>query len=116
MISRSRRSSDVAATQYVRNTIAIERRSKSVAYQSASRSPNVRRFSPAENIPDPANGMDKLLFERPIDLLAQSAHQDIDDVRLRVEAVFPHVRQNHRLRHDLAGVAHQVLEQGELTG
>ena len=59
--------------------------------------------------------MQQLLLERPIDLLAQPAHQHVDDVGLRVEVVFPDVRQDHRLRDDLAGVAHQVLEQRELA-
>jgi len=34
---------------------------------------------------------------------------------LRVEVVLPHMRQNHRLRHDLAGIPHQIFEQGELA-
>jgi hypothetical protein len=58
--------------------------------------------------------MQELLVERPVDLLAQPAHQHVNDVGLRIEAVFPHVRQNHRLRHDAAGVANQVFEQREL--
>ena len=50
-----------------------------------------------------------------VDLLAQPEHEHVDDVGLRIEAVIPDVRQDHRLRHHPAGVAHQVFEQRELA-
>ena len=56
-----------------------------------------------------------LLLEALVHLLAQPVHEHVHDVRPRVEAVVPHVRQDHRLRDDAAGVAHQVLEQRELA-
>src|SRR5689334_5658063 len=85
---------------------------KSVAYQRAIRSPNALR---PENIPYAANRVEQLGFERAVDLLAQAADEDVDDVGLRVEVVLPHVRQDHRFRDDDAGMAHQVLEEGELA-
>ena len=42
--------------------------------------------------------------------------EHVDDVGAGIERVVPHVRQDHRLGHDAAGVAHQVLEQRELAG
>ena len=50
-----------------------------------------------------------------VDLLAQAVDEHVDDVGARVEAVVPDVRQDHRLRHHAAGVAHQVFEQRELA-
>src|SRR5256885_846638 len=116
MICRSRCSSDAAVNRYVKTTIAIDPTTNSVAYQSASRNPNarVKRGSRAEDIPDTADRLQQLFLERPIDLLAQAAHEHVDDVRLRIEAVLPDVREDHRLRDDFAGVAHQVLQKGEL--
>ena len=73
-----------------------------------------RTFTHARRTYPPANRVQQLLFERPIDLFPQAADQHVDDVGLGVEAVLPHVRQDHRLRHDLAGVPHQVLEEREL--
>src|SRR5437879_4693864 len=99
-------------------TIAIAPTTKRVAYHRPSRSPNRgrRSFSPAEDIPDASHRMEQLLLEGSIDLFTQPADEDVHDVGLRIEAVFPDVRQNHRLRHDAAGVAHEVFEKGELAG
>src|SRR6266850_5754999 len=98
-------------------TIAIAPVTNSVAYHSASRSPNARVKTGlrSEDIAHAADRVQQLLLERPIDLLAQPADEDVDDVGLRVEIVFPHVRQDHRLRDDASGVAHHVFEQRELT-
>src|SRR6516225_6109389 len=96
----------------------------SVAYQNAIRSPKVfankrRRSRPAlsdtEDIPDATDRVQQLLVERPIDPLSQPAHEDVHDVRLRIEAVLPDVREDHRLRHHLARITHQVFEQLELA-
>src|SRR5258708_27559261 len=92
-----------------------------VAYHKAIRSPNARMkkgrtpFSGTEDIAHAADGVQQLLLERAVDLLAQPADQDVDDVGLRVEVVLPDVRQDHRLRDHPAGAAHQVLEEGELS-
>src|SRR5579871_4914996 len=71
--------------------------------------------SPAEDIPHSPDRVQQLLLEPLVDLLPQTADQHVDDVRLRIEVVVPHVRQDHRLRYDLAGVPHQILEQRELA-
>src|SRR5215510_16418205 len=93
----------------------------SAEYHSARRSPKTRARngwrigSGSEDITDAADGVQQLLRERFVDLVAQSAHQHVDDVGLRIEAVVPDVRQDHRLRDDAAGVAHQVFEQREFA-
>ena len=51
-----------------------------------------------------------------IDLAAQPAHVDVDDVGLGIEVVIPHRLQQHGAGDYLAGVAHQVLQQPELAG
>src|SRR6266498_5162121 len=91
---------------------------KSVAYHSASRRPKKRwrtGVSGAEDISYASDGVQQFFFKRTIDLLTQPAHEHIDDVRLRIERVFPHTRQNHRLGDDAPDVAHQVLEQREFA-
>src|SRR5712692_9815975 len=117
MICRSRCSSDATVNRYVSTTMAIAPMTNKVEYQSARRSPNARvnGLLGAKDISNPPHGMQQLLLERTIDFLAQSAHQDVNDVGLRIEVVFPDMRQDHRLRHNLAGVAHQVFEQPELA-
>src|ERR1700704_1740367 len=91
-----------------------------VAYHNARRRPNVREkrgrapFSRTEDISNASDGVQQLLVERPIDLLTQAAHQHIDDVGLWIEVVLPDMGEDHRLGYDVAGVADQELEQGEL--
>src|SRR5688572_25692689 len=87
------------------------------AYHQASLKPSAccRRSRHLENITNATYGVDQLLIEALVDLLAQPEHQHIDDVGPRIEAVVPHVREDHRLRHDPPGVAHQVFEQRKLT-
>src|SRR5687767_1571978 len=95
--------------------MAIAAKTKSVAYHVARRRPNTAGLALFEDIPDAPDGSQELAIERPIELLAQAAHQHVDNVGLRIEAVVPHVRQDHRLRDDFADVAHEVLEQRELA-
>ena len=68
-----------------------------------------------EDIADAAHGVEELGLEVLVDLLAQPVHEDVDGVGAGVEAVVPHVRHDHGLRHHLAGMTHQVLEQRELA-
>src|SRR5436190_9139553 len=68
-----------------------------------------------DDIPDTAHRLKQLRVEAAIDLVAQPTHEHVYDVGLRVEAVLPDVRQDHRLGDNLARVAHQVFEQRELA-
>src|SRR4051794_6830678 len=93
-----------------------------VAYHTERRRPSVRfrlmlmaRSLDPERIPHAADGVNQLVRERLVYSIAQPRHQHVDDIGTWIEVVTPHVRQDHRLRDDLAGVAHQVLEQGELA-
>src|SRR5215467_731486 len=117
MICRSRCASEADVSRYVRNMIASDPRTNSVAYQTPSRSPYTGRRvsrSGADDIPHTPHGVQQLLLEAAIDLLAQPAHEHVDDVRLRIEVVVPDVRQDHRLRDDLVDVPQEVFEQREL--
>src|SRR5687768_7250949 len=88
-----------------------------VAYQRARRRPSVwRRPLRHENITDASDGLQHLAVEVPVDLLAETEHQHVHDVRPRIEAVVPYVGEDHRLRDDTPCVAHQILEQRKLTG
>ncbi len=100
------------------------------AYHAATRSPE-RAAHPArgqrravhhsgtacadEDVAHAAARLQELRLEVAIDLLAQPAHEHVDDVRARIERVVPDARQDHRLRHDLAGVPGEELEQRELA-
>src|SRR5258706_16421211 len=84
----------------------------SVEYQSVSLSGLTLLF---DDIAHATNGLQPLLVEGPIDFLAKPTDQDVDDVGLRVEVVLPDVRQDHRLRDHFPGVAHQILEERELS-
>src|SRR5689334_20109637 len=92
-----------------------------VAYHSAIRRPNARVTagrqwrSRAEDIANAAHRVQQFLLEGTIDLVAQPAHEHVDDVGLRIEAVRPDVREDHRLRYDPAAIPHQVLEERELA-
>ena len=55
------------------------------------------------------------MVETLVDLAAQPAHMDVDHVGLGVEVVAPDMLQQHRARHHLARVAHEVGQQVELT-
>src|SRR5439155_1468100 len=102
----------VSATITINNVtkpIAMAPETNRVAYHNANRRPKVRvnagtdgpslpLFSGPEDIAHASHRVQQLFLERPIDLLAQPAHQHVDDVGLRVEVVLPHVRQDHRLR------------------
>src|SRR5260370_37000312 len=57
------------------------------------------------------DGMDERLLEAAVDLRAQAADMDIDDVGLRIEMKIPDAFEQHCPGLDLAGVAHQKFEQ-----
>src|SRR5215203_2735310 len=95
--------------------MAIAAPTNSVAYHVARRSPKTTGRSLFEDIADAPDRSQELVVERPIDLLAQAAHQHVDDVGLWIEGVVPDVRQDHRLRDNLARISHQVPEERELA-
>src|SRR3954452_17102497 len=95
--------------------MAIDPATNSVAYQSAMRSPKKSGRLGSEDISHAADRMQQPLLERPVDFFAQAADQHVDDVGLRIEVVLPDVRQDHRLRDHLAGVAHQIFEEREFA-
>src|SRR5258708_6462448 len=110
MICWSRWASEAAVSTYVRSTMTIEPTTKSVEYHSVSVSGH--RYL-ADDIADTAYGLQQFFLERPIDPVAEPAHQDIDDIGLRIEVVLPDVREDHRFRDDLAGIPHQIFQQRE---
>src|SRR5512132_3936176 len=65
-------------------------------------------------IASPANRLDRVESEGTVDLLPQVADVDVDDVRAVVVAVVPGVLEQFEPRQDLAGAAHEGLEQREL--
>src|SRR5918996_3401263 len=68
----------------------------------------------AQAVPGAAHRLDRLAVERAVDLLAQVAHVDVDDVRPVLVAVVPGVLEELEAREDLAGPAHEGLEDREL--
>src|ERR1700689_2117830 len=48
-----------------------------------------------------------------IELAAQVADLDVNDVGLRHEFEIPHILEQHCPRHDLAGATHEIFQQGE---
>src|SRR5690242_8266707 len=98
--------------------MTMDPRTNSVEYQSVSASGHRyrERFSLPDGIPYPAHSLQEFLLEGPIDPIAKPAHEDVDDIGLRVEVVFPDVRKDHRFRHDFPSISHQILEQRKLPG
>src|SRR5713101_852835 len=58
-----------------------------------------------EDIAHPAQGVNHLLLEVPVDLVSQPANDDVHDVGLGIKTIVPHVLHDHRLGNDLARVA-----------
>ena len=56
------------------------------------------------------HGVEERLAETLVDLAAQSRDVDVDHVGLGIEVIVPHVLEQHRPGHDLAGMLHQVFE------
>src|SRR5262245_59787681 len=117
MISRSYCRSEAATSTYVSPVRARELTTKIAAYQMARRKPSVcrRRSRHFEYIAHAPHGLDHLVVEVAIDLLPQTMDEYVDDVGAGIEAVVPDVGQEHRLRDDPPGVAHQILGQRELV-
>ena len=56
-----------------------------------------------ENIANAADGMDQFGLERIVHLCAQTAHNDIDHVRVSFESDFPHLFCNLSARYYFTG-------------
>src|SRR5262249_12590240 len=67
-----------------------------------------------ETEPHPAHRMDEGVDSLAIHLASQAADVNVDDVRHGIKMQIPHVLQQHRARHDLAGVANEICKQLEL--
>src|SRR3954452_3817402 len=65
--------------------------------------------------PEPVAGAADGLDEIAVELVAQVAHVDLDHVRAVLVGVVPHVLEQLEAGEDLARVAHEGLEQGELA-
>src|SRR5665213_2814940 len=64
-----------------------------------------------ERVPDAAHGLDELVIERVVDLAAQVADVDVDQVRVAEKVAAPHAVEQLVARVDLVAVQQQVLEQ-----
>src|SRR5712692_349869 len=87
-------------------------------YQRISLKPMVllTRSSLFKDIPDSPDGVDHFLGKVLVHLIAQPADQHVYDIRLRVEAVTPHVLQNHGLGNHSPGISHEVFQEGKFAG
>ena len=65
-------------------------------------------------VADAAHRLDRVAAERPVDLLAQVADVDVDDVRAALERHVPRAFEQLRAGQHAAGPAHEQLEQREL--
>src|SRR5689334_16719506 len=90
---------------------------KMIECHSAIRNPTVRekRLTRAKNIAYTTQGVDEFAGEVFVDLVAQAAHQHVDDVCLRIETVVPQTLQQEGLRKRFSFVSHQLLQQRELA-
>src|SRR5688572_22412804 len=70
----------------------------------------------AQSVARASQGLDGLTTERPVDLVAEVPDVDLDDVRVSVEVNVPHRVQDLTLGDDVALVACEEREQGELPG
>src|SRR4030095_15495308 len=90
---------------------------KIAEYQKVSRKARVlwTRLKNLEGIAHSPVGLNQFFLEVAVHLVAQPGNQHVDDVGQRIEVVTPDVFYNHRLRHDSAGVAHQVFQKPKLA-
>src|SRR5918995_402196 len=71
---------------------------------------------PGQPVTETANGAKRVGIERSVDLLAEIADVDVDDVGRGLARVPPRVGQQLVTAQGLLGTAHHGLEQGELAG
>src|SRR5258708_38958619 len=84
----------------------------SAMYPSATRNAEERRtlVIRAQHVTRIANRPEQRPLGAGVDFLAQFADMNVDDVGLRIEVIVPDALEKHGARHDLIGMAHQVLE------
>ena len=89
------------------------------AYQNARRMPMVPLIthdaSSSQDVSDASDRVEQLLRRSCDRSCRETRDEHVHDVRVGIEAVAPHVRQDHRLADDLSGVAHQVFEQRKFS-
>ena len=90
------------------------------AYQATRRKLRERVFTTpalvAEAVADAAHGADQLHRERIVDLGAQVPHVHVNDVGQTLEALVPHVLDDHGAREHPPRIGGQILEQRVLLG
>src|ERR1700760_3650823 len=69
-----------------------------------------------ETVSDTANGMNQRIGLQVVDLAAQAADIDINDIGRRVEVEIPDMLQHHGPRYDPTLVAHEIFQQLEFLG
>src|SRR5687768_10102906 len=100
MISASLRSTAAASRKYTKMKSTDALTMKIDAYQRFRRNVTVRptRLRRFKDITHPAHGVNQLLREIFVHLVAQPADQHIHDVGLRIETVIPNVLEDHCFR------------------
>ena len=110
----------VAGSRKVRSASSTNTTVSTPAYQATRRKLSERRVHGVHALAQPvahaAHGADELHRVRVVHLRAQVAHVDIDDVGQPLEALVPHVLDDHRAREHAPGIGRQVLQQRVLLG
>src|SRR3954454_5576668 len=77
---------------------------------------NRRLLEPlTDHVPGAANGVQQRTLKTFVDLGAQPRNVHVDDVGLRIEMIIPHVLQQHRSRHNLPSMLHEIFQQPKLA-
>src|SRR5579875_3596591 len=89
----------------------------SPAYSTVTRKLEVRSTlgRMTDTIAGTAHGLDQLRLEPLVDLAAQSTDIGLDAVGARIEMEIPDMLEQHRARHHLPGMPHQIFEQPEFA-
>ena len=93
--------------------MALFKRSVSLFIRFTRSSFSVLQFRCFKNVTDPANSMYQFLAKIAVDFISYPADQDINNVCLRVEIVFPYMFHNHCLGDDGVDVSYQIFEKRE---
>src|SRR5262245_11391317 len=100
MISASLPSTAAASSKYTRKKSTAALTMKIDAYQRFRRNVTVRptRLRRFKDITHPAHGVNQLLWEVLVHLVAQPTDQHVHDIGLRIETVVPNVLEDHCFR------------------